>query len=79
MKERKVRNFERKCDIRRNQSLTEVKEIIKQQLQAKAQRIRRYDKRCKFYRQNKTFQEDTKRLYRELGKKSIEVNETPEM
>ena len=44
-------------------------------MQAKAQRIRRFDKRCKFYKQSK----DTKRFYRELGKKSIEVNETPEM
>lgn len=55
MKERKVRKIERKYNIRRNQSLTEVKEIIKQQMQAKAQRIRRFDKRCKFYWQNKTF------------------------
>ena len=43
-------------------------------MQAKAQRIRRFDKRCKFYRQIKTFKGDTKRFYRELGKKSIEVN-----
>ena len=48
-------------------------------MQAKAQRIRRFDKRCKFYKQNKTFKDNTKRFYRELGKKSIEVNETPEM
>lgn len=55
VKERKVRNIERKYNIRRNQSLAEVKGIIKQQMQAKAQRIRRFEKRCKFYRQNKTF------------------------
>ena len=48
-------------------------------MQAKAQRTRRFDKRCKFYRQDKTFKEDTKRFYRALGKKLIEVNETPEM
>ena len=38
-------------------------------MQAKAQRIRRFDKRCKFQRQNKSFKEHTKRFYRELGKK----------
>ena len=48
-------------------------------MQAKAQRIRRFEKRTKFYRQNKTFKEDTKRFYRELGKKSIEVKEPPEI
>ena len=79
VKERKIRNIERKYNIRRNQNLTEVKEIIKQQMQAKAQRIRRFEKRTKFYRQNKTFKEDTKRFYCELGKKSIEVKEPPEI
>ena len=79
VKERKIRNIERKYNIRRNQNLTEVKEIIKQQMQAKAQRIRRFEKRTKFYRQNKTFKEDTKRFYRELRKKSIEVKEPPEI
>ena len=47
---RKIRNIERKYNIRRNQKLTEVKEIIKQQMQAKAQRIRRFEKRTKVYR-----------------------------
>ena len=79
MKERKIRTIERNYKIRRHQGFTEVKEIIKQQMQAKAQRIRRFEKRSKFYRQNKTFKEDTKRFYRELGKKSIEVNEPPKI
>ena len=79
VKERKVRNIEQKYNIRRNQNLPEVKEIIKQQMQAKAQRIHRFEKQTKFYRQNKTFREDTKRFYHELGKKSIEVKEPPEI
>ena len=40
MKERKFRKIERKYNIRRNQSLTEIKEIIKQQMQAKADLIK---------------------------------------
>jgi len=79
VKERKVRNIEQKYNTRRNQNLPEVKEIIKQQMQAKAQRIHRFEKQTKFYRQNKTFKEDTKRFYRKLGKKSIEVKEPPEI
>ena len=44
--------------------------ILKQALQAKAQRLRRYTKRSEQYKQNKMFREDSKRFYRELGKKT---------
>ena len=78
-KARKERNIENKYKLERNQSITELKEIIRKQMQAKAQGIRRFEKRSKFCRQNKIFEEDAKRFYRELGRKSIEINEPPEM
>ena len=55
VKDRKVRNIENKYKLKRNQSISELKEIIKQKMQAKAQRIRRFEKRSKCYRQNKIF------------------------
>ena len=52
------------------EQLTACKEDLKQALQAKAQRLRRYIKRSEQYKQNKMFREDSKRFYRELGKKT---------
>ena len=42
-------------------------------MQRKAQRICRYEKRTKFYRQNNTFKSDKKKFYTELGSKQINV------
>ena len=44
-------------------------EKIKQQITAKSQRIRRYEKRSKQFRQNKLFKDNAKQFYREIGKK----------
>ena len=33
----------------------------------------RYEKRTKYYRQNNTFKSETKKFYRELGSKQINV------
>jgi hypothetical protein len=46
-------------------------------VQAKAQRIRRYEKRETQYSQNKMFKEDTKKFYRNLGMKNIEPRDLP--
>lgn len=54
-----------------------MREKLKQQIQAKAQRMRRFVKRNNFFRQNKVFKKDDKKFYRELGKKTVTVNETP--
>ena len=48
-------------------NLTPLKETLKQKIQLKAQRMRRYEKRAKFYRQNSAFKFDKKKFYRELG------------
>ena len=50
-------------------------ETLKQQPQAKAQRIRRFERRGNFFHQSKLYRENAKKFYKELGKKSIEINE----
>ena len=45
--------------------VAQLTETLKQKVQAKAQRIRRYKKRETQYRQNKMFKEDTKKNFTE--------------
>ena len=76
VKSRKGRRVKKKYNINGpapNDEIEAAKEVLKQKLLAKAQRRRRIDLRCKFFRQNKLYHQDTKRFYRELGKTSIEV------
>ena len=54
-------------------------ETLKQKVQARAQRIRRHEKRETQYSQNKMFKEDIKKFYRNLGMKNIQAIETPSM
>ena len=51
----------------------------KTKVQAKAQRLRRYTKRAIFFRQNKTFRDNARKLYRELGKKAITIQNPPSL
>ena len=75
IKERKRKQILKRYNIRNPTDLTTAKEVLKQEIQAKAQRIRRFEKRAKFFRQNKIFKQDAKKFYRELGKKRIDVTE----
>ena len=52
-------------------------ERIKQKIPVKAQRVRRFKKRTKFYKQNKLFKTDMQKFYREMGKQIIEIKESP--
>ena len=54
-----------------------IKEIVKQKMQLKPQRLRRYEKRNKLYHQNLIFRRDVKKLYRETGKETITVDDAP--
>ena len=63
--------------MKKTEGLPPLKETIKQKIQLKAQRIRRYEKRTKFYRRNNTFKSDKKKFYRELGSKQINVEKPP--
>ena len=76
---RKLKTILKKHKITAYEQLIACKEDLKKTLQAKAQRIRRYTKRSDQYKQNKMFRKDSKRFYRELGKKTIQIEKPPDM
>jgi len=57
--------------------VAQLTETLKQKVQAKSQKIRRYEKRETLYSQNNMFKEETKRFYRKLSMKNIEAREPP--
>ena len=57
----------------------QLTETLKQKVQAKTEKIRRYEERESQYSQNKMFKEDTKKIYINLGMKDIEAREPPSM
>ena len=59
-----------------SREVAQLTETLKQKVQAKAQRIRRYENRETQYSQNKMFKEDTKKFYRNLGMKNIDGQRT---
>jgi hypothetical protein len=76
LKERKI--FQ-KYKVTDTKEVAQLIEDLKQKIQAKAQRIRRYEKRKNQYIQNKLFKEDTKQFYRYLGAKNIAMKEQSHM
>ena len=75
---RKLKTILKKHKITADEQLIPCKEDLKKALQAKAQTLRGYTKRSEQYKQNKTFREDAKRFYRELGKKTIQIEKPPD-
>jgi len=75
----KADKIKKKFGIKNQDDIAKTKESLKQQVRAKAQRLRRYTKRANFFRQNKTFRNNAKKLYRELGKKAINVQKPPSL
>jgi len=75
---RKKRIFQ-KYRVTNAREVAQLTETLKQKVQAKAQRFRRYEKRETQYSQNKMFKENTKKFYRNLGMNSIEAREPPSM
>ena len=63
VKTRKARKVRNRNNVTDENSLLTAKETLKQKIQVKAQRLRRYDKRNRFYRQNKIFKTDAKKFY----------------
>ena len=57
--------------------VAQLTETLKQKVQAKTQKIRRYEKRETQYSQNKMFKEDSTKFYRKPGMKNIEARELP--
>ena len=78
VKGRSAKKLKRKYQLNEGNTL-EVKETIKQKVQLKTQRVQRFEKRSKFYRQNNIFKSDAKRFYREVGKEPIKVEKIPEV
>jgi len=76
---RKKRKIFKKHRVTNATQVAQLTETLKQKVQAKAQRIKRYEKRETQYSQNKMFKEDTKKFYRNLGIKNIEAREPPSM
>ena len=74
---RKKRKIFQKYGVTNAREVAQLTETLKQNMQAKTKRIRRYEKRETQYRQNKMFKEDTKKFYRNLGMKIIEAREPP--
>ena len=77
VKEKLKKALFNKYNIKQEKQIPTIIETLKRQLQAKTQRIRRFQRRRNFFHQNKLYRENAKKFYRELGKKSIEINETP--
>ena len=76
---RKHKTILKKHKITADEQIIACKQDLKQLLQAKALRLRRYTKRSEQYKQNKMFREDSKRFYRELGKKTIQIEKPPDI
>ena len=76
---RKLKTILKKHKIRADEQLIACKEDLQQTLQDKAQRLRRYTKRSEQHKQNKMLREDSKRFYRELGKKTIQTEKPPDI
>ena len=76
VKGRRFRKMTKKYQLT-SKNILEVNEMIKQKMQLKAQRMWRYDKRSKFYRQNMIFKTDAKKFYREVGKEKILIRQAP--
>ena len=63
IRERKRKEIEKRYGIKKPGDVPTIKETLKQQIQAKAQRIKRFEKRNKHFRQNEIFKEDAKKFY----------------
>ena len=46
-------------------------------MQLKAKRLRKFEKRSKFYRENLIFKSDAKTFFQEIGKETITVDDAP--
>ena len=77
VKTRKARKVRNRYNVTDENSLLTAKETLKQKIQVKFQRLPRYDKRNCFYRQNKIFKTDAKKFYREIGKRTINIEGPP--
>ena len=64
----------KRYNIKNPEHLSTVKEVLQQQIQAKEQRIRRFEKRAKFFKQNRIFKQDTKNVLQGIGQEKDRCN-----
>ena len=74
VKNTKYREMEKKYHIKRKGESVVIEEL-KQRLQVKAAKLRRYEQRVNQYRINRVFQQDQKKVYQELNGLSRTKNE----
>ena len=67
----------RNLALKNQDDMAKTKDSLKKQLQAKAQRLRRYTKRANVFRS--FYRNNAKRLYREKGKKAINIQNPPSL
>ena len=67
----KGRELMRKLNVRCKDDIPRIVESLKQQLQAKSQRLQRFH-------QSKTYEQNAEKFYRALGKKNIIIHQAPE-
>ena len=77
VKSRILNTMKKKYKIKKSDDLTPLKETLKQKIELKVQRLRRYEKRTKFYRQNNILKTDKKKFYRKLRKSQVNVEKPP--
>jgi hypothetical protein len=75
----KKRKIFQKYKVINSIEIAQLIEELTQKVQAKAQRMRRYEKRENQHIQNKMFKEDTKQFYQYLGVKTTAINDHPHM
>ena len=76
-KSKKRSGIKKRYNIKTKEDIETIRESLKMKIQAKAQRLRRYNKRSKQYNQNRLFNKDRKKFYRSLGKEEIKVENPP--
>ena len=69
----------RNLALKNQDDMAKTKDSLKKQLQAKAQRLRRHTKRANVFRLENTYRNNAKKLYRELGKKAINIQNPPSL
>ena len=60
--------MQKKYKMKKLDKLTPLKKTLKQKIDLRAQRMRRYEKRIKLYK---------KKIYRELGKSQVNIEKAP--
>ena len=73
----KSKKLRTKYKIKRPEEIQTVLEKIKQAIQARAARLRQYQKRSRFYKDNNLFKNNPKQFYRYNGKSQIKINQAP--